>query len=66
MKTECGWCQNLFWPHPFTKIELRAFREALFIADSGYQPVICDGCHELVMKSAPKHINPPKSIMHAS
>ena len=64
-KDECGWCGKDFWPHPFTKLELRAFREALLIADNGYKPVICDDCHETVMKSAPKHINPPKFIMNA-
>lgn len=55
-----------YWPHPFTKLELHAFREALLIADSGYTPLICDGCHEGVMKAAPKNLNPPKSLMHAA
>lgn len=55
-----------YWPHPFTKLELHAIREALLIADGGYKPLICDGCHESVMKAAPKHVNPPKSILTAA
>ena len=65
-KSICRWCHAEFWQHPFSKLELREFREALLIADSGYVPVICDTCHETVINTAPRHLNPPRYIMQAA
>lgn len=58
---QCGWCLNPYEHQPREAETLQAFRKALFIADDGFTPSICDGCFATVMESAP----PLEKIQHS-